>query len=969
MKMINNKNILISLILAVTLILAALLYFGYISYLNYEKAEKSANNIVFIEKIDNVLNLIDEERDASAVYLADNSDKELAAIKKSREKVNKSILDIKRFIDSDEEFILEKKRIKSILENLEYVRTQVDVLSSDYENILIEVYQKKIIEPFIGSAKLIATNKIPQVLKNNFFDYLYTIELKENIANERSFIAFVVARNTKMSNRDFKLWDTVLANEIPLSFDDIDDKILLSKLNKKFNPKIFTDIGNDERAKIFSNSLKGLYGVPVKGWLDATNKKIEYIKSPQKILFFDIQKRVNEGISEARNTTIRYAIVSTLTLIALFVLFVIYRNLNKDRQLFEDTLKNIETVLSHEQQRELEDIVERKDTEEIYGFLVKTIKEANQAKDLFLANMSHEIRTPLNGIVGFTQLLKASELTPEQEEFISVIEHSSDNLLVIVNDILDLSKIKAEKIELESIGFDPVVKFESAIESYGARAAEKDIELGVYIEPDLPAVLIGDPTKISQILVNLISNAIKFTSVTGNVDISIKKVEETDEDVTLEFAVSDTGIGITDEQKDKIFEAFSQADVSTSRKFGGTGLGLAISSKLVEMMGGKLDIESEEDKGSTFFFSIPLKKAEPNIEREKPDYSRYKIGYLVPDINIKRAMSDELKAYVEYTGAEFKAYECKTLLELDEKDLPDLLFVNHRYCRRGDELEKYLNLNIKKVVITTGDLKPMLEKVEDKIDRVFFKPINMSKILKTFEIIFGDKSILEENKDQDSDIKFDNTKALVAEDNEINQKLIKRVLEDLGLDVSLAKNGQEAVDMFLENRYDIIFMDVQMPVMGGVEATHHIIEYEIGSSADHVPIIALTANALKGDRDKYINEGMDDYASKPIDLDEIKNLLKKYIKIKDDKADTNQPITADLLIYKPDQAETLYYDRVIKDMGYVVETSTTKVEFLAKLKHGHYHYIVFDQDSFGEETESIKDFIKNKGAIPFTFKE
>jgi signal transduction histidine kinase len=299
-----------------------------------------------------------------------------------------------------------------------------------------------------------------------------------------------------------------------------------------------------------------------------------------------------------------YGMGALIALLLLLVLFVIYYNVNKDKQLFEDTLKDIEAVLNSEQQKELKTLIDNREINQIYRFLTKTIKEANQAKDLFLANMSHEIRTPLNGIVGFTQLLKTTDITAEQEEFITVIEHSSDNLLTIVNDILDLSKIKADKIELENIPFDPIEKFESAIESYGARASEKDIELGVYIDPDLPATLMGDPTKISQIIVNLISNAIKFTPMSGNIDVSIEKLSETNEDVTLKFAVTDTGIGISDEQKAKIFDAFSQADVSTSRKFGGTGLGLAISEKLVTFMGGTLDIKSEEDKGSTFFFTL-----------------------------------------------------------------------------------------------------------------------------------------------------------------------------------------------------------------------------------------------------------------------------------------------------------------------------------------------------------------------------
>jgi signal transduction histidine kinase/CheY-like chemotaxis protein len=591
-----------------------------------------------------------------------------------------------------------------------------------------------------------------------------------------------------------------------------------------------------------------------------------------------MDKHTENKVSQSKEIMTEYGMGALITLFLLLVLLVIYYNINKDKQLFEDTLKDIEAVLNAEQQKELKVLIDTRDINQIYKFLTKTIREANQAKDLFLANMSHEIRTPLNGIVGFTQLLKSTEVTAEQEEFITIIEHSSDNLLSIVNDILDLAKIKADKIELENIPFDPIENFESAIESYGARAAEKDIELGVYIEPDLPPTLMGDPTKISQILVNLISNAIKFTSLTGNVDVSIEKLAETDENVTLKFAVKDSGIGITEEQIDKIFDAFSQADVSTSRKFGGTGLGLAISGKLVTFMGGTLEIESESGKGSTFFFTLDLNKAEQSLVREKPNMNGMHVGYMVPDKSIERAMDENLKAYVEYTGAEFTVYDENELRNLEKPSLPDILFINHRYCKRGDELEQYLKLDTKTVLVTTGDLKRKIEGLEDQIDRVFYKPINFSKTLKSLEILkeSAAKSKVVQAEQNESNEGFENIHALVAEDNVINQKLIQTVLNGLGLDVTLANNGEEALELRRQNEYDMIFMDIQMPVMDGIEATGKILDFEEKNRKHHVPIIAVTANALEGDREKYINAGMDDYISKPIELDQLRFLIQEF---------------------------------------------------------------------------------------------
>jgi len=1021
MKIINNKNILVLLIASVVAILAVLLYYTYMSYTKYEHSGDNTKSTLFVKKLNTMLDTIDEERSISAIYMGMKGKSEFKEIKKARADADSIIKEIGSLIQSKKEFDAYSKRMEFIVENLKYVRTRVDTLSSDYKNIFFDSYQDKIVQPLIATMRMLAKNSSSIQIKNDLSAYADLANLKTNSAEEKAFISFILSRSEKMSDQDLLLWEGIVRNEIIPSFDRIQNKVLVSKLNNTLKHKNFMNIGKNERVQVLYGAQNGTYPVTTTLWFNTFKRKIKNIEFPQNILLSSIEKSAQEDARQSRDIMMQYAVASLVFLLILFVLLLIYRNINKDKRLFEDTLKNIETVLSSEQQRELKDIIERRDTAEIYGFLVQTIKEANQAKDLFLANMSHEIRTPLNGIVGFTQLLKSTDPTPEQEEFITVIEHSSDNLLNIVNDILDLSKIKADKIELESIAFDPIEKFESAIESYGARAAEKDIELGVYIDPDLPPTLMGDPTKISQILVNLISNAIKFTNMTGNVDVSIERVAETDEDITLKFAVSDTGIGITEEQQDKIFDAFSQADVSTSRKFGGTGLGLAISGKLVSFMGGTLAIESKEDQGSTFFFTLTLKKAEQNLLREKPDMHTIHVGYMVPDMSITRAMNENLRAYVEYTGAQFTVYEGKELLSMNSSDLPDILFINHRYCKRADELEEYLNLDTKTVVVTTGELKGKLENIEDKIDRVFYKPVNLSKTLKSLEIINEESIRTKENKEYKSKERFENVHALVAEDNVINQKLIQNVLKGLGLDVTLANNGEEAVELRRQNEYDIIFMDIQMPVMGGIEAAQHILEFEEKNRRHHVPIIALTANALQGDREKYIEAGMDNYASKPINLDDIRRLIGEYFPYKilereedqtidenrieennelevaeepimlsdniteqeeqivqssefeveevkiDDAVDTLPAITSDILLYKVTPLAAHVYISIFDNLGYSVEIAVNENEFIDKLEEGHYRYVLFDGEPFSQMPCLIVDLIKDRDAVPFVF--
>ena len=380
----------------------------------------------------------------------------------------------------------------------------------------------------------------------------------------------------------------------------------------------------------------------------------------------------------------------------------------------------------------------------------------NKTTELFLASMSHEIRTPLNGIIGLTEVLDDTTLTQEQKEFVSMIRESSNNLRVIVNDVLDVSKMNAGKMELESIAFNLFTKIEASVGIFRPKIAEKGISLNVFIDPMIPKRVIGDPTRLSQVIINLVSNALKFTDKGGKIDVLAEYIDHKNDEVTFKVSVSDSGIGLTQEQQEKIFEAYSQATASTTRKSGGTGLGLTISSKIMKSMGTELNVESEEGKGATFFFVLTVKV----------------------------------------------------------------------------------------------DTKPLVADVEKK----------------EVEVVEKTQS-------------FEDMQVLVAEDNPINQKLIKIVLENFGLNVTLAANGQEAYDARVNGTYNIIFMDIQMPVMGGVESAHLILEYEKEQGVKHIPIIALTANALPGDREKYISEGMDDYATKPLDVKILEKLITQYCNI------------------------------------------------------------------------------------------
>jgi signal transduction histidine kinase/CheY-like chemotaxis protein len=877
MNLLNNKNIFSFLIVLVVGVLGIFSYQTYTSYSTFKTTQESTKNIHFAKLLDQALSSLEEERIHSAIYMGSIGKKDAAALRESREAVDTVLNTLKAYSGKNRQFKTYQKRFELVGKNLISVRNKVDTLSSDYRNIFAVNFQQEIFEPIIGAMKIVASQDNDPKMQEYFKSYIEYAALEGNVVLEDTGILYVLNGHHPMSDEDLGVWDALLLQDALPSLKQISDFTLKKQLASIISPEAYHEIGRKERVHILYGAQSGNYNVKAANWLKQSKNKKQYIVQAEQILLNAAGERGRELSGNSKDLLVKNVVWTVIALIILLIMLIIYYNINKDKQLFEDTLKDIEAVLNKEQQRELQRLIDRRDINNIYRFLVETIREANQAKDLFLANMSHEIRTPLNGIVGFTQLLKDTQMDDEQGEFITVIEHSSENLLTIVNDILDLSKIKADKIELEKISFDPVEQFESAVESYGARAAEKNIELGVYIDPELPSKLTGDPTKISQVIVNLISNAIKFTKTKGAVDVSIEKIAESKEYATIKFSVSDTGIGISDSQKKKIFEAFSQADVSTSRKFGGTGLGLAISGKLVSFMGGELEIESEEEKGSTFFFTLTLDKVKDAEPRKIINLLGFRVGMLGSEARMIESVKRNLEAYVTYTGATFELYNEKEVFKANSKPLPDILFIDHSFHQRSGELNRYLEMDCKIVLMTTADKKRSLESLSDRIDRILYKPLNLTKTLKALEVGYDEKvKTASRVQTATENIVFENLHVLVAEDNNINQKLIKSVLNGFGIEVTLASNGQEAADLRMHNDYDMIFMDIQMPVLGGIEATHKIIEYEEKNRKHHIPIVALTANALSGDREKYMDEGMDNYLSKPIDLERLNILLQEY---------------------------------------------------------------------------------------------
>jgi len=971
-------------------------YFLYQNFMKYRNVQESVKYLHLAEKLENMIVYLGQERGVSSIYSVSKGKypNSKALIKQKRALFSKSIEEMKIFINQNPDFYNIVQPILNMTNRLPVVRKKIDSFKENYIHKYFFPYYT-VLEQQILNTQAKIFQHFPEEIKK-------TYELKfpfEKIISYSGIVrgvgSYYITADIPMSEDIYKkvfLNYFHATNILPIN-------ILPNQYKTQYFSKEFQKTEKDIETVIFylqqanneyylTDKFNG-YPIDSLDYFNLFTKRISYFQKTISNLNNEINNELTLITARATKNLIINLIIFGLGILIFIIGLYIQRLIKSHINYLSELLTSLApitgetTTIDVSSAEGLNKAIKTVDKAiHITQESIKKSEEATKAKSLFLANMSHEIRTPLNGILGFLEVLKTTDLTPEQEDYVNTISQSAKNLLQIVNNILDVSKIESNKVTLEEIDFKAVDEFENTLELFMNSCAQKRIQYVADISPNIPTVLKGDVLKIKEILTNLITNAIKFTHPEGLISVKIKLQDVKDDKAKIYFEVKDSGIGMSEEQKEKIFEAFTQANESITRKYGGTGLGLTIVKSYLEMMGSEIHVESEINKGSKFYFTIEFPIVDPN-----PRYKRNLFKNIT--LAILNTYKDTLRKdysieYINYFGAAKigfnTAHELQKIRE-SEKINAIVIFVEES---NPDEIEKLKELDLPIVTISSFAQKDYIDKINPSIS--VFDPNVPEKTYNYLRTIKEERAIVTSKVKEKvvSEKPIYTLKALIAEDNQINSKLLQTTLKSFGIESDIANNGLEAFNKYTMNpeKYDVIFMDVQMPTMDGIEATQEILEFEKEEGIPHTPIIAVTANVLKGDRERFLGAGMDDYISKPIEKKELQRVLEmiqrhKYTQdFEEETAQVQTDINEEPKIIKADEnfpkhasnkiliaTESSFLQQYFKNvLDFDFEIAANINELTKKIEKGDINALLIEEE-FGDL--DIKNLIKViKAEIP-----
>jgi len=975
----------IAIALPVIVLVSSSSYNLYKNFVQYQKFEKSKQYIQLANKLENLLITVGEERGSTSIYFVSKGKypRSTKLVKEKRQKMNKAINELKIFVNKHPQIYSKIKNVLNYINQITIIRKKIDSFKEITYNEWFFGYYTKTEDAIIKSLSDIKSY-FPKTLKSLYEEKIPLEKVAAYTGIIRGFGSYYITADLPIKKQDY-------INVLMKYYHDLNilpSKIIskekeLKKIEKNIK-EILYYIQETNMNYYINNSFDG-YPIDAIDYFNELTKRIKHIYNITNKLDKKIANYIFIKEEEVKQNLIIQSFIMAISIITLLLGIYIFRKMavhinelshliSQLSPLVGETIKI--DISSPEGMHRAVEIISHTITTTQEA--VKKSEEATKAKSLFLANMSHEIRTPLNGILGFLELLKTTPVNDEQHEYISTIEQSAKNLLQIVNNILDVSKIESNKVTLEIIDFKALDEIENTVEIFATPAAQKQIEYVTDISPNIPHILKGDVLKIKEILTNLINNAIKFTHKDGTISVKVKLKGIKDNKARLYFEVKDTGIGMSEEQKNKIFEAFTQADESVTRKYGGTGLGLTIVKSYIEMMGGEIQVESELNKGTKFFFEIELE-----IVDATPKYkenSLKNLTFAILNTSVDSMRKEIFNNYISYFGINKIGFnDAKELEKLKKSEKINGVLIFYQESNKETIEEIIKSTSIPTLIVSSYSFKQNIDKLSP--DNSLYDPITPSKAFNaSANIIKVKKTSKTTTAIKTGKTPIGKLKVLIAEDNPINMQLLKTTLKNMGIEADTASNGLEAFNKYTmnPNKYDVILMDAQMPIMDGIEATQEILEFEKEEGIKHTPIIAVTANVLKGDREKFLGAGMDDYISKPISMEKLKEILQKVSQHKYDTIEdieegnfieetttevrqaTNnkKEIKQTNLIVASESEFLIDYLKTIIPEEFLTATNLKELEH--SIKPNANNIIIIEEDFENLETSKVIDLIKSK---------